>query len=81
MPTKYVFIYNMAANNGSQSLRCIIHYNIKDDKYSKVKTISEITKQQILVARNRRIAKSGPNHYKEQCDSIPDEIHPLSRQN
>ena len=54
--------------------RCIIHYNIKDAKYSKVKTISEINKQRILEARNLGITKGGPNYHKEQCDSIPEEI-------
>lgn len=57
-------------------LKCIIHYNIKDAKYSKIKTISEINKQRILEAKNLRIAKGGSNHHKEQCDSIPDEINP-----
>ena len=59
----------------SCELKCIIHYNIKDAKYSKIKIISEINKQRILEAKNLRIAKGGINYHKEQCDSIPDEIN------
>ncbi len=55
---------------------CIIHYNLKDAKYSKLKSISEINKQGIISAKNLREPKGGLNHHKEQCDSITQEIHP-----
>eukprot|EP00794_Sanderia_malayensis_P013074 gene13074-14416_t len=56
---------------------CIIHYSLRDAKYSKLKPISEINKQRIISAKNLRESKGGLNHHKEQCDCIPEEIDPL----
>ena len=61
----FSFAIIMAA---SCELKCIIHYNIKDAKYSKVQNIPEINKQRILETKNLRIAKAGPKYHKEQYD-------------
>ena len=52
----------------SCELKCNIHYNIKDTKYSKIENITELNKQRILETKNLRIAKGGPNYHKEQYD-------------
>ena len=57
-------------------LNCIIHYNIKDAKYSKIKPVSETNEERIVSAKNLRQSKGGLNHHKEQCDSVPEDIDP-----
>ena len=59
-----------------ESLNCIIHYNIKDAKYSKIKPLSETSKKRIISAKNMQQSKGGLNHHKEQCDCVPEDIDP-----
>lgn len=57
-----------------ESLHCIIHYNIMDAKYSKIKPVLEIRKQRIINAKNLQESKGGLNYHKEECNSIPEMI-------
>ena len=59
-----------------EELRCIIHYKIKDARYSKIKSISDINKEKIYAAKRIRESKGGAYHHEEQCMTIPDEIDP-----
>ena len=69
---RYVFI----SFTGMENLQCIIHYNIKNANYSKIKPISEINQEKIYAAKSIRKSKGGNHHHKEQCDAIPSEIDP-----
>ena len=53
---------------------CIIHYDIKDAKYSKLKKISDINKDRISNAKILREREGGLRYHKQQCKSIPEEI-------
>ena len=68
----YVFI----SFTGMENLQCIIHYNIKNANYSKIKPISEINQEKIYAAKSIRKSKGGNHHHREQCDAIPSEIDP-----
>ena len=57
-----------------EKLKCIIHYPIKEGKYSKIKTISEINEEKIYAAKKHREELGGQNYHEEQCCSIPNEI-------
>ena len=59
-----------------ENLQCIIHYNIKNANYSKIKPISEINQEKIYAAKSIWKSKGGYHHHKEQCDAIPSEIDP-----
>ena len=69
---RYVFI----SFTGMENLQCIIHYNIKNANYSKIKPISEINQEKIYAAKSIRKSKGDNHHHKEQCDTIPSEIDP-----
>ena len=59
-----------------EDLRCIIHYRIKDARYSKIKSISDINKEKIYAPKRIRESKGGAHHHEEQCMTIPNEIDP-----
>ena len=58
----------------SSNLTCIIHYKVKDTKYSKIKPISNVNQERIFEAKLLREKKGGSNHHEEQCCLIPEEI-------
>ena len=51
-------------------LSCIVHYNARDARYSKIKPVSSIDKTKINAAKSLR--ESLVYHHKEQCDLIPE---------
>ena len=53
-------------------LSCIVHYNARDAKYSKIKSVSSIDKTKINAAKSLRESLGGVHHHKEQCDLIPE---------
>ena len=55
-------------------LSCIVHYNARDAKYSKIKPVSSINKTKINAAKLRG-SLGGVHHHKEQCDLIPEAIN------
>ena len=57
-----------------EHLSCIVHYDIKDGKYTKIKTISDINREKICAAKTLREELGGANSHIEQCQSVPDEI-------
>ena len=56
-------------------LSCIVHYNGRDAKYSKIKPVSSINKTKINAAKSLRESLGGVHHHKEQCDLIPETIN------
>ena len=52
------------------AMKCVIHYKNRS-KYSKLKELSEINKEQILRAKDLRCTLGGDNFHEEQCDAIP----------
>ena len=56
-------------------LSCIVHYNARDAKYSKIKPVSSIDKTKINAAKSLRESLGGVYHHKEQCDLIPETIN------
>lgn len=59
---------------GMENLSCIIHYDIKDARYSNIKPLSEVNKERIQAAKNLRESKGGLNYHKQQCDSVPEQF-------
>jgi hypothetical protein len=57
--------------------KCIIHYDIKDTKYSNIKEISSVNKEKIYSAKCIRESLGGKNHHADQCQIIPEEIDPV----
>ena len=55
-------------------LSCIVHYNARDAKYSKIKPVSSVNKTKINAAKLRE-SLGGVYHHKEQCDLIPETIN------
>lgn len=51
--------------------KCIIHYK-GFTGYSKLKQLSEINKQKILLKKVERENLGGEHYHKDQCDSIPE---------
>ena len=56
-------------------LCCIVHYNARDAKYSKIKPVSSINKTKINAAKSLRESLGGVHHHKEQCDLIPETVN------
>ncbi len=56
---------------------CIVHYEIRDAKYSNLKEVSSINKEKIYAAKNLRESLGGPNQHADQCRLIPEEIDPV----
>ena len=56
-------------------LPCIVHYNARDAKYSKIKPVSSINKAKIDAAKSSRESLGGVHHHKEQCNLIPETIN------
>ena len=56
-------------------LSCIVHYNGRDARYSKIKPVSSIDKTKINAAKSLRESLGGVHHHKEQCDLIPETIN------
>ena len=56
-------------------LFCIVHYNARDAKYSKIKPVSSINKTKINAAKSLRESLGGVQHHKEQCHLIPETIN------
>lgn len=52
------------------SLICVVHYN-NHEKYSNIKSLSDVNKQRILEAKRLREEVEGENHHEDQCSSIP----------
>eukprot|EP00794_Sanderia_malayensis_P003886 gene3886-4430_t len=59
-----------------ESLDCIVHYQIKDAKYSVIKPVSIVNKEKIYAAKEIREQLGLANNHKEQCNSVPVEINP-----
>eukprot|EP00794_Sanderia_malayensis_P006423 gene6423-7156_t len=59
-----------------QKLSCIVHYKIKESKYSNIKAISDINKEKLYAAKRLREELDGEKNHKDQCNGIPDEIDP-----
>ena len=59
-----------------EDLRCIIHYKIKDARYNKIKSISDINKEKTYDAKRIRESKGGAHHHEAQCMTILNEIDP-----
>ena len=57
--------------------KCIVHYDIKDTKYSNIKEISSVNKEKIYSAKSIRESLGGKNHHADQCQLIPEEIDPV----
>ena len=57
-------------------LECIVHYDSKDGKYTKIKHISDTNKESIFAAKQLREQLGGANHHEKQCLSIPKDIDP-----
>jgi hypothetical protein len=57
--------------------KCIVHYDIKDTKYSDIKEISTVNKEKIYSAKCIRESLGGKNHHADQCQLIPEEIDPV----
>ena len=72
----YLQRYVLISFTGMENLQCIIHYNIKNANYSKIKPISEISQEKFYAAKSIRKSKRGDHHHKEKCDAIPSEIDP-----
>ena len=51
---------------------CIVHYEIKNEKYSCLGNISENTYQRILEAKTICKELGGANFHREQCLNVPD---------
>ena len=58
-------------------LSCIVHYNDRDARYSKIKPVSSINKTKINAAKSLRESLGGVHHHKEQCDLIPETINEM----
>ena len=56
---------------------CIVHYEIRDAKYSNLKEISSINKEKIYAAKCLRETLGGPNQHANQCRLVPQEIDPV----
>lgn len=56
---------------------CIVHYEIRDAKYSNLKEISSVNKEKIYAAKNLRQSLGGPNQHADQCLLIPEETDPV----
>ena len=69
-----IFQTSISYPPGMEKLECIIHYDIKDAKYSKLKQISDINKDRISNAKILREREGGFRYHKQQCKSIPEEI-------
>ena len=54
-------------------LSCIVHYNSRGAKYSKIKPVSSINKTN--ATKPLRKSLGGVHHHKEQCDLIPETIN------
>ena len=52
-------------------MECIIHYQIKKQKYSKFKRLSDTNKERILKAKYIREQYDNNNYQEYQCKSIP----------
>ena len=61
--------------NKNGRFSCIVHYNARDAKYSKIKPVSSINKTKINAAKSLRESLGGVHHHKEQCDLIPETIN------
>eukprot|EP00794_Sanderia_malayensis_P014842 gene14842-biopygen11931 len=59
-----------------QKLSCIVHYKIKESKYSNIKAISDIKKEKLYASKRLREELDGEKNHKDQCNGIPDEIDP-----
>ncbi len=57
--------------------KCIVHYEIKDAKYSNLKDISSVNKERIYSAKCLRESLGGQNLHTHQCQLIPEEIDPV----
>ena len=58
---------------GTKTLNCIIHYE-NQKNYSQIKKLSDINKEKILKAREKRESIGGDHYHEEQCSSIPAEF-------
>ena len=56
---------------------CIVHYEIRDAKYSDLKEISSINKEKIYAAKCLRETLGSPNQHADQCRLVPQEIDPV----
>ena len=54
----------------TSKLSCIVHYNIKGAKYSKIKGISDTNEDRIYEAKFLREKLRGKNHHEVQCNLI-----------
>ena len=63
------------AESGAE-LECIVHYDSKDGKYTKIKHISDVNKETIFAAKQLREQLGGANHHEKQCLSVPKDIDP-----
>ena len=61
----------------TSNLACIIHYKVKDTKYSELKPISNVNQKQIFEARLLRKKKGGINQHEELYCLVPEEIDHL----
>ena len=48
-------------------LSCIVHYNARDAKYSKIKPVSSINKTKINAAKSLRESLGGVHHHKNNA--------------
>ncbi|CAB4020716.1 Hypothetical predicted protein, partial [Paramuricea clavata] len=66
-PEKSGWVFSNVAD-----LKCVVHYDIDDGKYSNIKQLSEVNLERIQQAKTLRESKGGSNHHKKQCDSVPE---------
>ena len=52
---------------------CVVHYP-NQQKYSNIKDISDINKEKITAAKEKRSRIGGDHLHKKQCDTIPNEF-------
>ena len=52
---------------------CIVHYP-NQKSYSTLKKVSQINKERLCAAKEKRIKLGGNLHHESQCESIPDDI-------
>ena len=69
-----IFQTSISYHPDMEKLECIIHYDIKDAKYSKLKQISDINKDRISNTKILREREGGLRYHKQQCKSIPGEV-------
>ena len=72
---KYFFTFSLYIDMDQR--KCIVHYDIKNTKYSDIKEISSVNMEKIYWAKSICESLGGKNHYTDQCQLIPEEFDPV----